>query len=373
MNVQEKTIHPENPYGFNYNEIGLPAVQYAQFNLQQKLNEIRQTRLQMEDKFKKSNFLTPLLRSRQGGSILELKIAEKYFSELLLEADVILKLNNISYQQTIEYTYYFSRAFGHFENRTDKLSTRIFLQVDRFFQGYQQLSMAKEYSLFQNRKFEIFQKKSAIEGFRVAEKQFASAFSDQNFLQTVFVPSAVPIERDVLMRLMSKEINIIGLTAESVEADGFKRPSGDFWMHDIRHESSKNFETEIYRGRFDFSEIQLHELDRLQDQWYYELTQEINLIADSNLREAVDLMAFNFHHDRGFPLIPSLWTRRQRSQDYISFALIFQLEISGQTANYKSIIKNTLKARKWLDHFWQNREASEQNVLTQYRNEGLKK
>ena len=56
-------------------------------------------------------------------------------------------------------------------------------------------------------------------------------------------------------------------------------------------------------------------------------------------------MAFNFHHD------------------YIPFTLIFQLEISRQTAKYKSIIKNTLKARQWLDRFWEDREALELNIL----------
>jgi hypothetical protein len=358
-----KKTNPEAPHLFDYSEIGIPAVEYARMELNKKISRLILSKEKLEIALNTGNPLNLFRKQFLTKEIQEISIGLQYLNDLLAESEAILKTGKINYLKSISYLYYFTRAIGHFDNDGLSLFKKMALRVDRSFQGYKQLSIQNEYSMYKSHKFELFQRKSTVSGFVNSESNFVNAFSRKDFLETIIVPSAVALDRDILMRLMSKEINIVGLTSEPVDADGFSRPGGDFWMHDLRHETGKMFEIKNYRERFFLTEDQIKKLDLLQDYWYIDLENSIAKIDDINLKAAVELMAFNYHHDRGFPLIPSLWIHRDT--DKIGYALVFILTVSGQSAGYKGLIKNSKAATTWLDQFWKTHLSEEQLVLSQ--------
>ena len=135
-------------------------------------------------------------------------------------------------------------------------------------------------------------------------------------------------------------------------------------MHDLRHESAKFSELDAYKAQFDITEEQFQKLNKLQDIWFYDLQKKMALIPDENLRAAVSLNSFNFHHDRGFPLIPSVW--RSRPSDKIVYALLAVLTVSGQGVGYKNALKNTKKSMEWLTDFWKSHEVEETAVYQKH-------
>jgi len=75
------------------------------------------------------------------------------------------------------------------------------------------------------------------------------------------------------MRLMPKSIEIVGVTAQPIMADGFLRPGGDFWMHDVRHSSVKLQKRQRYIERHQLGEAQMRALDAKAEEWANELEQ----------------------------------------------------------------------------------------------------
>lgn len=357
-----KKIDPKNPHEFDFSEVGIPALKYARKSLIKKIHELRYRITELRQKALGTSPLNFYTLTKLENELNDLKVANRYFTELKQFADTSLEQGKITYLKSIKYLYYFSRAIGHFDNYDLPYLSGKYLEVDRKLQGYHQMSLADEYTLYKSGQFDLFQMDSKSSGFVRAEPLFAKIALDKERLGTILIPSPVSLDRDILMRLMSKEINIIGITADPIDADGFRRPGGDFWMHDLRHESGKIFEIFKYRYQRTLNAEQIKKLDELQDYWYYDLENKISQIKDPDFRNAVELMAFSYHHDRGFPLIPSLWLKRD--SDKIAYALVFMLTISGQGAGYKNLTKNTVKAREWISQFWKLHLDEELQILS---------
>ena len=217
------------------------------------------------------------------------------------------------------------------------------------------------------KKMKIFQKKSSVTGFNIAQRPYLEALqhpkfqTNSNELSAIIVPINISIDRDILMRMLPTSISIVGITTEMFDADGFTRPTGDFWMHDIRHESARLLEIKKFIESREITNTEWQEFSRLQEGWYLEYQQEIEKIQDPDLKEAVDLLMFNYFHDRGYPLVPSVW--ESRSDMYIYYGLVFILTISGQGTGFKNVISNSNKASKWLDDFWKKRAPEEVNFF----------
>ncbi len=339
---EHKILHPDSPHGFDYSDLGLPLVKDLLENLDKKIEE---------------------LTSYSGSKIRnsELRVGLQYLKDLKAEADSILKKGAVSYRGLIEFCYFYSRAIGHFDTRFYRTSQRLLLRVDRSIEGYRQLSIEAEYSLYRLRKFEVFQLKSSSTGFNLSSAPFETAFLNKDELKQVWVPTNAALERDIFMRMMFKDIHFVGVTYDPILADGFLRPGGDFWMHDVRHEAAKYFEKWRYIAQKNLSEAQVSSIDSKVDQWALDLSAAMSKVRDHDLQEAIELIAFSYHHDRGFPLIPSVYLSRKR--DGFEHALYTMMKVSGQGVAFEMPIYNLEKAHAWLTKFWTNRLPQEKEIL----------
>ena len=333
---------PSAAYRFDYSEIGMPLVKDIDKNIDKKIIELQG---EIGSKLPKD----------------EVQIALQYLNDLKKEAQGILTRGKVNYEELVESSYFYSRAIGHFDTRFYKYTTRNFLKIDRYIDGYKQYSIQNEYDLYRKREFKIFHEESGIKGFTTASKKFEEAFKDQKELKTIWVPTNAELERDIFMRMMFKDIHFVGVTYDPILADGFLRPGGDFWVHDARHEAAKHYEKWKYLGEKQLSPAKAAIFDKAVDRWIVDLNQAITKVKDDDLREALDLLTFNYHHDRGFPIIPSVYLARKK--DGVVYGLYTMMKVSGQIPGIKNPIYNIEKADKWLRKFWNNRLADEEKVL----------
>lgn len=331
----KKKQDPTRAYEFDYSEIGMPLVKDMAEWLTSKINDL-------------------------GNETKEQKVARQYLSDLRAEAQTYLNSNQVSYKALIEFSYFYSRAIGHFDTRPQRPLMRLFLFIDRSINGYKQLSITKEYDLYKNRQFNVFQKRSVTKNFRSAEVPFQDLFK-QDHLDTIWVPTNESVNREIFMRLMSKNINLIGVTSDPILADGVLRPGGDFFNHDVRHESFKYYERGVYIKRHKLNEQQIQKLSEKSEEWYLEFKAELAKVQDPDFRNAIYHLAFNFHHDAGFPLVPSVYIYRVK--DHAARNLYYMMELSGQGAGFKEPLKNLKLADQWLTQFWQARLMEETAIL----------
>jgi hypothetical protein len=362
---ERKNANLKDPFAFDYSEVGLPLMKYAKEALHKKRPSLEEELAHIQKKI--AHRQLPILKNWHSthaleGRATELKIALQYYKDLQKESEVALERGSVSYKQTLEFTLYFSRLIGHFD--TDKMDplTRLYLnQIDRGLEGFKPLPIQAEYEIFKKREFFLFQMNSNQDGFTFAQGPMEKILYNSGELKGVIVPETIPIERDILYRMLMKNVSLVGLTADPILADGFLRPGGDFWNHDLRHESVKYFEQIKYANKVGLTEDQYSRLIQLQEKWYYEWTQALAAIKDPDLKEAVDLSAFNFFHDRGKPFTPITWLQRDDMKVYTG--LLLMLKISGQGIGFHNVLLNYKKADAWLDSFWQARLSQEEDYL----------
>ncbi len=215
--------------------------------------------------------------------------------------------------------------------------------------------------MYKARNFEVFQMESKYAGYQAAEKDFRAAFSDRSEFKTLWVPTNAAIGNSVLMRLMNTQIHLVGVTDTPIWADGYNRPAGDFWMHDVRHESFKYYEVQNYLEKHDITDMQYYSMTKKMDDWLVELNQETAKIQDPDLKKAVALTSFNFHHDAGFPLIPSMYLAHKRYEGVRRLYVMHIISKHGVT--FKDPWNNLDKAEVWLKDFWRQRIDQEYEAL----------
>ena len=132
-------------------------------------------------------------------------------------------------------------------------------------------------------------------------------------------------------------------------------------MHDVRHESFKYNEIQKYLAKNDLTQEQFDRLNVKMDDWLVELNQEVEKIQDPDLRAAVILTVFNFHHDSGYPIIPSAFLAFDKYK-FVKF-LYFMYQVSGHGDFFKNPYKNLDKANLWLKDFWRQRIDQEYQAL----------
>lgn len=370
---EQRAKDPMRPLEFDYSDVAIPMVEYSAKHLETKVSEMTLLISETKTQLTKISSLRVLKKRILEKQLKEYEVAGQFYKALAKEAHFYLLQNKVSYQKSIEFLYYFSRAYGHFETRKLPFMTRFYLGIDRVFQGYKQLPIEQEFARYRARKFEIFQRKSAVNGFVISEKSYLEALQHPDVkaptheLKAIIVPLYDAIGREFLMRYMPTEISVVGVTHESIEADGFKRPSGDFWMHDIRHESARQEEIKSFMNKHDMSLEQWHKFSSLQEKWYLEYKKHLGLIQDKDLKEAIELSMFNYFHDRGYPFVPSVWKTRKSMHVY--YGLVLMLTLSGQGTGFKNVRSNSKKAVEWLDQFFGARLAEEAEGLSQILND----
>jgi hypothetical protein len=154
----------------------------------------------------------------------------------------------------------------------------------------------------------------------------------------------------------------VGVTPKPIQADGFLRPSSDFWIHDLRHESAKFHKKKIYLENNKIDPRNEKKLNDQLDHWYLELDNAALKIQDPELKSAVELLTFNFYHDRGYPIAPSTFINADVKA--VHFGLLVLLKASKVGVDFKNPVKNLKAAEKWLKDYWLAKLPEEKKFLT---------
>jgi len=350
---EQKNITPENPYGFDYSEIGIPLMRDLK-------KDLDLWGIELEQKLSVLPHKNNMHSLREAKEII---ILIEHSKAMLQEASEYLVANRISYKEVIEYSYFYTRMRGALQAKNQTTLLSFYLFIDRtILNGHRPKSAAQEFELYKNRKFAVFTAKGFSPGFRQAAGPFEKALFNQEKFDTVWIPSNAPLGPSIFMRLLSRDINLIGVTHEPILADGILRPSSDFWIHDVRHESLKFFLHKEYKLKNEITLEQSELLSEKIDKWLVEINSSVDKVENKELRSAIKLLIFSFHHDRGFPLIPSVYLTPNKKV-LIASVLYMMQKTAGEKVNFKNPIKNLRAADKWLNKFWLDRLEEERSFL----------
>lgn len=357
---QKKT--PQDPYRFPYSKLGKPIFLYMVESLKEQRKFLNEQSEILEKKLNGRNIWNTFVRKSQlQKKQHDLEVTEAYLRDLENEAQKTISSGDYNYRQVIEFSYFFSRFIGHHDFAQLGLVMRLMLPIDGKANGYRQMSIEQEYDLYKRRAFSVFQNRVRTQTFGPAEIPFQEAFFNARELELIGVPTNAALNNDIFMRLMPKKIHFIGVTLDPILADGFNRPGGLFWMHDVRHESAKYYYHHQYRLKNKLSLEKMEVMNQKSDDWILELNREIETIQDPNLKNAVKLFSFNYHHDLGAPLIPSAFLRQKTY--YVALLLYMQMKISGQGVSFPRPVYNYRRADAWLTEFWKPRLEQERQLL----------
>lgn len=350
---EQKIKTPNDPYMFDYSELGMPLIKDLTKDLDSwkaKLNTKLTTYSQKKGVF--SRFKAK-----------EIRVLLEYNKALSQEAAEYSLADKITYKETIEFSYFYARMRGSLEARTQTPLLRLYLFIDRtILNGHHPKSAAQEFELYKKRKFAVFTGKGFSPGFREAAGPFEKALFNQEKLETVWIPSYAPLGPSIFMRLLSRDINFIGVTNVPVLADGILRPSSDFWIHDVRHESVKYFLSKDYKLKKELTQEQALELAQKIDSWLVEINNSVANVENKELRAAIKLLIFSYHHDRGFPLIPSVYLTPNKQVLYTTILYSMQ-KTAGEKVHFTKPTENIKAADIWLKEFWLQRVEEERNFL----------
>jgi hypothetical protein len=79
------------------------------------------------------------------------------------------------------------------------------------------------------------------------------------------------------------------------------------------------------------------------------------------MRYAIGFIQFNYHHDRGLPLVPSSYLPEKI--DDVPRLLYMMLKASGQQTGFDNPKETMQEAYTWLRNFWMERLPEEKSLL----------
>lgn len=366
--AKQKLLTPNDPYRFDFSDYGLPVVKQLSDQISEK-EEAFIKRLELLENTKASKYapnwakkIFPNLVGKRK-AIRDQKLALKYLREVDTELKSYLKNGSIDYRSLQEVGYFYSRIVGVFDAKKLNVRDRIMLAIDRHLQGYKVISVSEEYDLYKKRQFTVFQKESPVDGFQESHHSFDDAFFNKDKFEMASLPIADHLGPDIFMRLLAHDIYLQGISLNPAAADGFVRPGGDFWLHDIRHSSAIFHKKKEYEQLHSITEEQAEVLSHKMDKWKIELDEERRSVPSKELRYAIGFFMFNHHHDRGVPMVPSSYLKE--NLDHVPYLLYAMLKISNQPLGFKNPHKTMTEAYAWLRDFWLKRLTEEYGVFNQ--------
>ncbi len=350
-----------DPHKFSYPEAGKPALDFATKALTEQISENEIETSNLRSQIKHASFHEFLQIYAAKTKIKEYTKAIVYARDLLGEIKNV-EAANYPYLDVIELSYFATRLLGHFDFVKNSVFQKSTIWMDYAVSGYLQKSITKEYEYYKTRSSPVFQYPMIGQQFTPSARPFRRAFENKEKLSFVVIPTSIELANDIFQRLMPIQTHLFGMSKTPILADGFNRPSGLFWMHDVRHEATKYFKKFLYSRKHKLNEEQMHQIDQASERWFVELEQAQRSVKDPQLTAAIRLYAFNYHHDQGNPFIPSEFLKRRGL--FVINSLFLQEVWSGQEVGFSNI-RLLSAAEKWLEAFWQTKIEEEQLMLTQ--------
>jgi hypothetical protein len=354
----QKLKTPTDGYQFDVADIALPILDDMRTNLATELVELRARHATLSAKVEARGLLAmPWTR----GELHQLERGISYLQTLHDDVSAQHDSGTVPYRTLQTLGFFTARGLGLFDMRQIGRRDRALLQIDRYMQGYNGVNVDEEIARYAKKDFKVFDLQSPVGGFKEAHAPFEKAFFDPDRLRMISLPFADSLGPEPFTRLVPYNIFLMGMTREPAAADGFVRPGGDFWIHDVRHSSAIFEERERYVETHQMSPAALERFQGLQDRWKVELDAARGEIPSKELRYAIGFIMFNFHHDRGYTLAPSSY-EHDAAIDKVPRLLYMMLHISKQPIGFKNVDATMNEAQAWLKTFWAARAAEERSV-----------
>jgi hypothetical protein len=353
----QKAKTPDTPYLFDVGDYATPVLKQMSEGLDA---EIALLTKELKD-LKAEGQMLPDFLSRKDEMRRDLQLGIDHCKALKAEVSGHADKGELSYRRMQELSYHVSQALGVFDYDDLNLRDRGFLLIDQYLMGVETPNIQELVRRYEANEFTVFQKDPNVEGFKMVQKPFEDAFLNTEEMEMVVLPTMEHLGPAPFMRLSSYDLFLVGVAADPVAADGFVRPGGDFWTHDIRHSSSIFGRRKMYEVEHQMSEPQVRKMQKKIDVWRAELDEARKAIPDKELRYAIGFFMFNYHHDRGYPMVPSSY--KMDDVDHVSKLLYMMLKVSDQKIGFENPTKTLKKAYGWLREFWMDKLPEEQAIL----------
>ncbi len=371
----QKEVDPGAPLNFDFSEVGMIEIPIMIEKLQGKIKEF-------ESKKERLTTFTGQMRSLfTGGEVPRLRdvfFPSKLRSEFDTAIQYLNELNDIledhaedgrvAYDEFIALGHYYVRVMGFFDIFNMGFQDRMFLVLERRIQGYRRFDMETELENLRGRSYEFVTRTSFLKSYQNSRSTFEGAYNaayDMDELPYILVPSHGHFGIDIFQFLMTKDIYLLGLTDTPIRADGFLRPSGLFLIHDYMHSALMWHKQREWIKNLEISEQQWARLSEASDMWQVELKEHLLAIEDPQIRKTARRLAFNIHHEQGFPLVPSVF-KSEKKVNFTSQQLFFMEWIGGETPwRFKTLTNDLNEAFEIIRDFWLSKLDEEAAVLSQ--------
>ena len=364
----QKAITPEDPYQFELKDYGIPVLQDIEGHLSAEIGKLEEKmgltpKTAAERTGVKAAFaaIGDFFNPFQWMADKNYDVGLKYLKELKADVGGHIKDDSISYRRLQELAAYSATALGHFDDEDLNLKDRSMLVIDRHLLGKESGSIAEEYQRYKDNDFQLFRKEAGDSGIRMAQDHFVDDFFNPDQLKLVSLPVARSLGPGVFMQLLPHDMFLMGVTPEPESADGFNRPGGDFYLHDMRHSSSIYTKRKIYEKEHNLSDSQKEKLEVMQSVWKAEMNEEKKKIESKEMRYAIGFLGFNHHHDRGIPQLPSSFLAEDHGK--VANKLHLALRVSEQPIGFDNPKQTINEAYDWLKNFWLERLPQEEAIL----------
>lgn len=357
----QKKITPNDPRLFNFPEAA-PTMKEIKTDLEGFRAEI--TAEYQKQATGLRNIVKVTLRGEQSRKVQTLKKVMDYIDKLHGDISKMTDSNIYPYRDTVYTLYYYSRLRGIFQFKELNIYHQVTKFIDMHMHGYRRLNVDKEIALYESQGSPIVQVRSTIaKEFRTAEVPFKDAFERTDALEFVIIPSVYALGSSAFMHVLPHKIHFLGATNTPVPADGFNRPGGLFWMHDVRHEADRYMKISAYTKAQNLTKKQSETMSLLMQQWHADFLKLKNSIKDPNLKESLDHYHFYTHHDVGVPLIPSMFLNHHKNGMGVYYAFLFHKKFAKENVKFTNWFKVTKETQEVLEKFWKERLPIEQQLL----------
>lgn len=358
----QKKITPEDPRQFDFPEAATTMRQIRE-DLQKFRDDVVAEMQKQETTI--GNRVSQAVLGKKSKKTEVLNKVVQYVDKLQGDIDKMVSSNTYPYRDTIYTLYYYSRIRGFFQFKGLGAYYQVAKFIDMSMHGYRRLNIDQELRLYEQKGSPIVQVRSGriATEFRMAEVPFREAFERTDKLEYVVIPSVYALGSTAFMHVLPHRIHIFGASNTPVPADGFNRPGGLFWMHDVRHEADRYMKINSYRKAQNLTSKQDRELTLLMHQWHADFLAMKNTIKDENLKAAVEHYHFYTHHDIGVPLIPSMFLNHHRGGLNVYYAFLYHKKWAGQTPAFKDWFNTTKQVHEVLEKFWNERLPAEKALL----------
>lgn len=364
----QKALTPDDPYQFEMKDFGIPVLQDLDGHLAAEIGKLEEKlgvrpREAAERSAVKAAFgaIGDFFNPFQWIADKDYTTGLKFLKELQSDIQGHVKDDSISYRRLQELASYSATALGHFDDEDLSLRDRSLLLIDRHLLGKESGDIKEEYRRYQENDHKLFRREAGDQGIRWAQDNFVNDFFNKDEMKMVSLPVARSLGPGVFMQLLPHDMFLMGVAPEPEAADGFNRPGGDFFLHDMRHASSIYTKRKIYEKEHNLSDVQKEKLEVMQSVWKSEMNEEKKKIDSKELRYAIGFLGFNHHHDRGIPQLPSSFLAEDHGG--VANKLYLALRVSDQPTGFKDPKATIQQAYDWLQNFWLERLPQEEAIL----------